>query len=132
MLQREISKLQRTLSTSDNDPLSIRREIANKDPVVILESIFKACAGHFSGRLRARVLDFMQLVTATPQLRHLFIMSVLEGAYGADKLLSEICEQSDLTPQSSGMQREDLFVKSPGLKLCMQASITVYTLPLSL
>ena len=117
LLKHETDKLRKKLSGSHaDDPLSIRRDLASKDPVQILLSIFNACNNYFRGPQQAKVGAFMQMVTEKPALRHLFLLAIYEGAYGADRLMPKFMEDhapSQATPGVSSQQ--DLFLQPQGI-----------------
>ena len=103
LLQHETEKLRKKLSGSHaDDPLSIRRDLAGQDPIQILMSIFYACNSYFKGTHQAKVGSFMQMVTEKPALRHLFLLAIYEGAYGAEKLMPKFMENHLPTVQAPG------------------------------
>ena len=118
LLKHETEKLRKKLSGSHaDDPLSIRRELAGKDPVQILLCVFTACNNYFRGSQQAKVGAFMQMVTDKPALRHLFLLAIYEGAYGADRLMPKFMEDHlpfQATPGISTQQ--DMFLQPQGIK----------------
>ena len=117
LLKHETDKLRNKLSGSHaDDPLSIRRDLAGKDPVQILLSVFTACNSYFRSSQQAKVGAFMQMVTEKPALRHLFLLAIYEGAYGAERLMPKFMEDhlpSQVTPGISTQQ--DMFLLSQGI-----------------
>jgi hypothetical protein len=110
LLQHETEKLRKKLSGAHaDDPLSIRRDLARKDPVQILVSVFDACNKHFRGPQQARVGSFMQMITEKPALRHLFLLAIYEGAYGADTLVPKFMEDR-FPAQASGVPQQNVHV----------------------
>ena len=110
LLQHETEKLRKKLSGAHaDDPLSIRRDLAGKDPVQILLSVFDACNKHFRGSQQIKVGTFMQMITEKPALRHLFLLAIYEGAYGADTLLPKFMEDH-FPVQASGAPQQDVHV----------------------
>ena len=110
LLQHETEKLRKKLSGAHaDDPLSIRRDLAGKDPVQILLSVFDACNKHFRGPQQAKVGTFMQMITEKPALRRLFLLAIYEGAYGADTLLPKFMEDH-FPVQASGAPQQDVHV----------------------
>ena len=125
LLQHETEKLRKKLSGAHaDDPLSIRRDLAGKDPVQILLSVFNACSNHFRGSQQAKVGTFMQMITEKPALRHLFLLAIYEGAYGADALMPKFMEDH-LPVQASGAPEQAVFLQPQGT--CM--SIFLFFLP---
>ena len=117
LLQHETEKLRKKLSGAHaDDPLSIRRNLAGKDPVQILFSIFDACNKHFMGPQQAKVGTFMQMITEKPALRHLFLLAIYEGAYGADTLVPKFME-NHCPSQASGAPHQDvqIFLQPQGM-----------------
>ncbi len=89
ILGHEVEKLKRQLTYS-SDPLSIRRNLAKKEPVQILIEVFEAFSKNFLGMQQHRINDFLQCVTRDTRMRRLFLLAVYEGAYGlpVDKLVA--------------------------------------------
>ena len=115
LLQHETEKLKKKLSGSHaDDPLSIRRDLAKKDPVQIMLSIFDACNRYFRGPQQAKVGAFMQMVTEKPALRHLFLLAIYEGAYGADRLMPKFMEEHFPSQTSGASTQQDVFLQSQG------------------
>ena len=136
LLQHETEKLRKKLSGAHaDDPLSIRRNLAGKDPAQILLSIFNACNNHFKGSHQAKVGAFMQMITEKPALRHLFLLAIYEGAYGADTLMPKFMEDHFPTQISGGAPEQAVFLQPQGR--CMHkfapfpasTPITCITLP---
>ena len=116
LLKHETDKLKKKLSGSHaDDTLSIRRDLAGKDPVQILLSVFDACNNYFRGSQQAKVGAFMQMVTEKPALRHLFLLAIYEGAYGADRLMPKFMEDHLPSQAVPGVStRQDMFLKPQG------------------
>ena len=115
LLQHETEKLRKKLSGAHaDDPLSIRRDLARKDPIQILLSVFDACNNHFRGSQQAKVGTFMQMITEKPALRHLFLLAIYEGAYGADVLMPKFMEDH-LPAQASGAPEQAVFLQPQGM-----------------
>ena len=115
VLQHETEKLRKKLSGSHaDDPLSIRRELAGKGPIQILSSIFNACNNYFIGPHLAKVGAFMQMVTEKAALRHLFLLAIYEGAYGAEKLMPKLMEDHHPTQAPSSSSQHCVFFQPQG------------------
>lgn len=116
ILDHEVDKLRRRLSTSMDDPLSVRKDLAKKDPAQIMFGIFEACQSYFPGFHKAKINDFLQFITQNQRLRKLFILAIYEGAYGIEKLLPQLAEEhSSHQQQATGRQnQEEHFHQSPG------------------
>lgn len=115
VLQHEVDMLRRKLSTSSNDPLSVRRDLARKDPTQILLGIFEACQSYFSGFQKARINDFLQFITQSQRLRRLFILAIYEGAYGMEKLLPQLVdERASSQHATASSNQEEHFHQPPG------------------
>ena len=116
LLQHETEKLRKKLSGAHaDDPLSIRRDLAGKDPVQILLSVFDACNNHFRGPQQAKVSAFMQTITVKPALRHLFLLAIYEGAYGAHTLMPKFMEDCFPAQSTGAPQQQDVFYQSQGV-----------------
>lgn len=131
LLQHETEKLRKKLSGAHaDDPLSIRRDLAGKDPVQILFSVFNACNNHFTGPQQAKVGTFMQMITEKPALRHLFLLAIYEGAYGADVLMPKFMEDH-LPAQASSAPEQAIFLQSQGMCIKLSTIIHIFILLLA-
>ena len=95
LLVHETGLLKRKFSDPRNDdPLCIMRELAGKDPVQILTSVFEACMKYFPPFHRAQLNDFIQSTLQNRTHRHMFLLAIYKGAYSAAKLFPSFFEES--------------------------------------
>jgi len=84
-LNHEIGLLKRKFSDPRNDdPLSIMRDMAGKDPVTILCTVFETCMQYVGPYHRGKLNDFIQYFLKNKSLRDMFLLSIYKGAYSAE------------------------------------------------
>lgn len=118
LLEHESGLLKRKFSDPRNDdPLSIMRDLAGKDPVQILTSVFEVCMQYFGPFHRAKLNDFIQATLQIKSLRHMFLLAIYKGAYSAEKLFPRFFEESSSTSsayQGGATGHRDALCKSEG------------------
>ena len=123
----EAGLLKRKFSDPRNDdPLSIMRELAGKDPVQILTRVFEVCMQYFSPFHRPKLHEFIQCTLNNKTLRHMFLLAIYKGAYSAEKLFPQFFEESASSLSSRGgdatgiqSYHEDQLCKSEGECVCV-------------
>ncbi len=114
LLQHETDLMKRKFSDSRNDdPLSVLKDLAGKDPVKILLSVYETCLNYLNPSQRIKLTGFFQWAIQDQAVRRLFLMAIYRGAYSADKLLPSFFEESHsmgaLVEVSPNRQREMLY-----------------------
>ena len=94
VLAHETSLLKRKFSDPRNDdPLSIMRDLARKDPIMILSTMFETCLQYIGPYHRGRLNEFIQYFLRNKSLRDIFLLAIYKGAYSADKLFPKFFEE---------------------------------------
>ena len=118
LLEHETGLLKRKFSDPrNNDPLSVMKELAGKDPVQILINVFEACQKYFSQFHRIKLDDFIQTTLKNKKFRHLFLLAIYKGAYSADKLFPSFFEEHSSQNEGSAagiQQTQQLSYRTEG------------------
>ena len=81
----EIKQLRRSLSRmSDNI-----KELTTKDPVQLIQSVYKLSLHLFQPCYRSNLTLFFDTIMNNPSLRQLFTIAIYQGAYGVQKMIQE-------------------------------------------
>ena len=129
ILVHETGLLKRKFSDPRNDdPLSIMRGLAGKDPIQILTSVFEACMKYFPPFHRAKLNDFIQSTLQNVTHRHMFLLAIYKGAYSAEKLFPSFFDESasyssthyqgDATVNRNGLYKSEGKYRALRCKLC--------------
>lgn len=93
----EIQKLKRTLrGMSDN-----LKELANKDPVVLIEDVFNLCLNYFERRKHSRLISLFQMILDNAGSRKSFLIALYQGVYGVQKMMEEQKHAPVFSPATS-------------------------------
>ena len=93
LLQNESEKMKRKFSDPRaDDPLSIMKSLSEKDPVIILETVFNSFLSYLNPQDAEQLRYFIQWVMNDGCIRRLFLLSIYKGAYSVDKLFPNIFE----------------------------------------
>lgn len=118
-VQHEVDKMKRKLLSFD-DPFSVRRGLAQTEPVQILTSLFESCLELFPGFQKVQVTNFIQFVTKNKRGRDLFTLAIYRGAYKLDTAILAPGESASvgigMCPSATEELRrnEESFRQSPG------------------
>ena len=81
----EIKQLRRSLSRmSDNI-----KELTTKDPVQLIQSVYKLSLHLFQPCYRSNLTLFFDTIIKNASLRQLFTIAIYQGAYGVQKMIQE-------------------------------------------
>ena len=93
VLSHQTDLLKRKFSNPQNkDPLSIMQDMAGKDPVIILSTVFETCMEYVGPYQSARLNDFFQNFLKNKSMRNMFLLAIYKGAYSAEKLFPKYFE----------------------------------------
>ena len=106
-VQHEVDKIKRKLLSYD-DPSSLRRGLAQTEPVQILTSIFESCLELFSGFQKVQVANFIQFVTKNKRGRDLFTLAIYRGAYKLDTAILASGESVSVGSSTCSSTTEEL------------------------
>ena len=102
-LSHEVGLLKRKFSDPRNDdPLSIMRDMAGKDPVIILSTVFETCMHYLGPFQKGKLADFVQFFLKNKALRDMFLLAIYKGAYSADRLFPKFFEDDGASSMSYG------------------------------
>ena len=102
LLQHETEKLRKKLSGAHaDDPLFRYYSAFSMPAITTLKDLIRP--------------TFMQMITEKPALRHLFLLAIYEGAYGADTLMPKFMEDHFPTQISGGAPEQAVFLQSQGM-----------------
>ena len=125
IIAHETDRVRRKLTSSLNDPLSINRHVAHKDPIVLLSDVFGVFLQYLSGYQNTKVTGFLQLLSNQQWVRQMFLWAIYEGAYGVEKGIGEIREDERVLP-TARRQPEEILHKTHGGINCT-CSMYMYT-----
>ena len=111
-MKRKLGELRYT-----EDPLSVLKSLAGKDPVQILLSVYETCSLYLNQIQRRKLTDFFQWAIQNQAVRHIFLLSIYKGAYSADKLMPSFFEEeqrSHAMAEVYPQQQQQMLYKSDG------------------
>ena len=81
----EIQKWKQNLSRMSNNS----KELGNKDPVQLIEDVFKLCLNLFQYKMHSRLLSLFDTITNNATYRKLLLIALYQGVYGVQKMIFE-------------------------------------------
>lgn len=117
IVMHETDQVRRKLA-SLNDPLAVNRHVTAKDPIVLLINIFEIFLNYLSGYQSAKVNGFLQLLSNQQWVRQVFLLAIYKGAYGVERVISDIREDDRDLHQARGQPEGMLHRTHGGWGIC--------------